>query len=77
MKNGYNIATDYNMLAYKVKVVHFGDDMWHLLPIIHIRNFYSRVYNSCGDDSGTVLPDDGYFCDTVTPDNTDFIKQQH
>ena len=55
-----------------MKVVHVKYDTWKFFSIRQNINVYPRVDNNCGDYSGTVLPDNGYLCDTSTPENTDF-----
>ena len=54
-----NISTVYNMVTYKLKVLHVDDDTQKFFPITQNDCIYHRLDNDCGDGYSTVIPDDG------------------
>ena len=52
-----------------MKVMHVEDNTCKLFPIRNSINVYLRIHKNWGDDYVTVIPDEGYLCDTTIPNN--------
>ena len=65
-----NIATMYNMVPYKLKVMHVEYDTLICFPIIKNRNSYPKEENNCVDESVMVLLYDEHLCENIIAWNT-------
>ena len=62
----------YNIIPYKLKVMHAEENMLNLSPIRQKMNFYPRKENNCGDEYSMVILDDKHLGDTIIARSTYF-----
>ena len=55
----------YNIIPYKLKVMHAEENMLNLSPIRQKINAYPSKEKNCGDDSGMVIIDEEHLVDAI------------
>ena len=63
----------YDMVPYKLMVIHVEDDIINFSLIRQNSNSYPKEEKNCGDDSSVILLYDEHLCNTIIDRNTDLI----